>query len=169
MLNITIREQEIFPERNAPESDAYIAYREAVKALIENDKGEFAFTFSPIFNNGKGGYSLPGGGIEEGESPEDALIREIKEEVGCDIEDISLLGIGNEFSLSEDNEQMLQKTFYFTAKVKGEVGKTSLTESEKGRGISIKWLSKDEAKKEFESSPPSIAKVRALAMLAEIK
>jgi 8-oxo-dGTP pyrophosphatase MutT (NUDIX family) len=169
VINITIREQELFPLRNAPKSDKYFAYREAVKALINNDSGEFAFTFSPEFNGRKGGYSLPGGGIEEGESTEEALIREMKEEVGCKIQDITHIGTGNEFSLSEDNEQMLQKTFYFLAKVKGEVGGVSMTNSEKERGLSIKWLSKEKAKKEFESSSPSIAKIRALALLAEIK
>jgi ADP-ribose pyrophosphatase YjhB (NUDIX family) len=169
MIDITIREQEIFPERNAPKSDDYIAYREAVKALVLNSEGEFAFTFSPEFNGRNGGYSLPGGGIETGESQEEALIREMREGVGCDIQDISVLGTGKEFSLSEDSEQMLQKTFYFSARVKGAVGEVSLTASEKERGLTIKWLSLATAKREFESTPPSIARVRALALLAEIK
>lgn len=32
-----------------------------------------------------GYYELPGGKIEEGETPEQACVREIKEELGCDI------------------------------------------------------------------------------------
>ncbi len=37
------------------------------------------------FKNGDEYFVLPGGGIEKGESPEDALIREIKEETSLEI------------------------------------------------------------------------------------
>jgi len=39
------------------------------------------------------GYALPGGFVDYGESVEDALIREMKEEVNLDIEIVKLLGI----------------------------------------------------------------------------
>ena len=41
----------------------------------------------------KGGWEFPGGKIEEGESPEEALIREIKEELELNIEVNQLLEI----------------------------------------------------------------------------
>ncbi len=34
----------------------------------------------------RGMFELPGGKIEPGEEPEDALVREIREELGCDLE-----------------------------------------------------------------------------------
>lgn len=36
-------------------------------------------------------YAIPGGGIEDGESPEDAAIREIKEELGFEVSNLKLL------------------------------------------------------------------------------
>ena len=54
-------------------------------------------------SNGGGVYSdcwqIPGGGIEEGESKEQALIREIKEEVGIDVTQYAL-----EFVIDEDRD-----------------------------------------------------------------
>ncbi|WP_394188165.1 NUDIX domain-containing protein [Paenisporosarcina quisquiliarum] len=59
-------------------------------------------------------YVIPGGGIEEGETPEDAAIREVKEELGIDIEIEKLLT-----TLTFNNK--LQ--YYFRANyIKGEFG-----------------------------------------------
>ena len=38
-------------------------------------------------------FSIPGGGIEKGESPEEAAKREIKEELGVDVKLIDKLGV----------------------------------------------------------------------------
>ena len=59
-------------------------------------------------------YVFPGGGIEEGETPEEAAVREVKEELGIDIEIVKLLT-----TLTFNNK--LQ--YYFHAKyIKGEFG-----------------------------------------------
>ncbi len=41
----------------------------------------------------KGGWTLPGGGLEPGEHPEVAVVREVLEETGFDVEIIELLGV----------------------------------------------------------------------------
>jgi 8-oxo-dGTP diphosphatase len=56
-----------------------------VSAIIKNDAGEILFIRrSESSKYGKGLLQLPGGRLEFGEQPIDALKREIKEELGCE-------------------------------------------------------------------------------------
>ena len=50
---------------------------------------------------GKGKWSIPGGLVELGESPELAVIREVKEETGIEVEDPLLVDVVNNVSLDE--------------------------------------------------------------------
>lgn len=54
----------------------------AVDGIIENDKNEILL----VKSRDKGIYTIPGGQVEIGENLIDALIREIKEETGIDVE-----------------------------------------------------------------------------------
>jgi len=54
------------------------------------------------FKNGREYYVLPGGAIEKDESPENAAIREIKEETNLDIELGPLLSKSNEIVNGEE-------------------------------------------------------------------
>jgi hypothetical protein len=53
-----------------------IYHREAVRAVVLKDK------MLLMIHTNKGDYKFPGGGIEEDESHEEALMRELKEESG---------------------------------------------------------------------------------------
>jgi nucleoside triphosphatase len=61
-----------------------------VGALIENGEGKVLLCDS---HKWPGIYTVPGGHVELGETCEDALIRECKEEVGLDVTVIELLSI----------------------------------------------------------------------------
>ncbi len=52
-------------------------------ALIVNDAGGILLTQRGPTQAMAGFWEFPGGKLEEGESPTDALLREIKEELGC--------------------------------------------------------------------------------------
>ena len=54
-----------------------------VAAIIR--KGDKIFATQRGYGDFKDGWEFPGGKVEPGENPEDAIIREIKEELGADI------------------------------------------------------------------------------------
>ena len=60
--------------------------RVASGALIFNEKEEFIIV-EPSY---KSDWEIPGGGIEKNESPQEALIREIKEELGVDLDALGI-------------------------------------------------------------------------------
>jgi 8-oxo-dGTP diphosphatase len=63
--------------------------KEIAAIILENDKGEFLL----YLRDNKPGIPFPdhwdliGGHVEEGETPEEALIREVKEEIDIELED----------------------------------------------------------------------------------
>ena len=56
-------------------------FRKSARAVLLNDKNEVCLQHVTKWNY----YKLPGGGVEIGETVEEALKREMKEEVGCDL------------------------------------------------------------------------------------
>ena len=61
-----------------------------VSAVIEND-GQYLLVDERV--QGRAVLNQPGGHIEGGESPEEAIIREVLEETGCDVSCGELIGV----------------------------------------------------------------------------
>lgn len=77
-------------------------------------------------------WEFPGGKIEKGESPQESLIREINEEMECDVK----VGKQVEHTVYEYDFGIVHLTTYYCELIEG---KPVLTEH-----ISIKWLSPSE-------------------------
>ncbi len=73
-----------------------------VGALIVNNDGKvFLAKRGRETRNESGRWEFPGGGVEFGDTIEDTIIREMKEEYGIDIEVLELLGVNNHIILDE--------------------------------------------------------------------
>jgi 8-oxo-dGTP diphosphatase len=62
-----------------------------VAAAIVNPMGEILLSRRPEGKPMAGMWEFPGGKLEEGESPEEALVRELREEIGIDVEAKALI------------------------------------------------------------------------------
>ena len=59
-------------------------------AIVKNEQGQFLITRRQKGQHLAGKWEFPGGKVEDNESLEDAMIRELKEEVGLTVLDYSL-------------------------------------------------------------------------------
>lgn len=89
-----------------------------------------------IYLQAKDIYKLPGGGINESESGEEAFLREIMEETGYRAEIISNPGYIEEHKVKND---FLQRSYCYIAEVKNDSGKTDLTAKEKDNQLKYFW------------------------------
>lgn len=83
--------------------------------------------------NSKRKWSLPGGSLENGETIEDCLKREMREETGLDVKIIKLLYVNDFF---RNNTYVLHITF-LVEKIGGSLGKTTDIDTEEIRNVKM--------------------------------
>jgi ADP-ribose pyrophosphatase YjhB (NUDIX family) len=111
-----------------PRAEKGLRTRIGVGALIWDGKGKVLL----IRHHPRTGWDpekwfTPGGVIEEGELPEEALRREIKEEVSLEVEILSLSRVNNEVLVYQDLEA---STYFFQFEVRAKAGTPTPHEGE---------------------------------------
>ncbi len=141
--------------------------RRTARAIVIDKDGFYAVMFAANF----GLHSLPGGGMEGDESPEDALRREVLEETGCSCEQIEPLGIITENRFHADYTAV---SYYFVVKCTNERNAPQLTQPELDAGTVLKWCSFDElihliGDTEHNTNQRKFLQARDMAALEEYK
>ena len=118
--------------------------RPTVRAIIQVDD-----KLAMVHNEKYDYYAFPGGGIEEGENFHQALIREVKEEVGLIVipETIEEFGSALRLNSSHRFEKTIfeQENFYYKCKVYDAISEQMLDEEEAEEGFSLVFVSPEEA------------------------
>ncbi len=141
------------------------APRLTARAIVKTPDDRYALMYSGKWNI----YTLPGGGVEDGENVLTALRREILEETGCVCTGVEELGIVAENRFSLDYTQI---NYYYVVTVAGPSGANYLTQAEKENRTSVQWLSFDEMKRlitgqTFERVQGKYLQARDIAALGE--
>ena len=123
-------------------------FRKGVSALIINSDQEFLIVNLESFEARF--FAIPGGGLDEGETLEEAVYREIKEELGITRESLELVGVSQEplqvrfrtkklirDGIEYEGSERYFLGFRFT-------GNTSEITPQKGEVRSYKWSSFEE-------------------------
>jgi len=114
--------------------------KKTVRAIIiENDK--LLVFFRRKLKDGKHitYYAIPGGHVEENETNEETVIRELKEEMNLDIEIVKYLG---------ELEAYNQIEYYYHAKIVGgelQFGGEELERNSEDNYYEVRWISLEEA------------------------
>lgn len=116
--------------------------RKAARALLINEDGLVSIQYLSALNY----YKLPGGGVENGESLEEALLREIQEEVGCSCTILDEVGAVIEY---RNQEKLIHISYCYLAKVVGPIGEPSFEQGEIDLGHTALWVTPEDAKEKM--------------------
>jgi 8-oxo-dGTP diphosphatase len=112
--------------------------RKAARVILFDEKNNVALAHVTKQKR----YKIPGGGVDENESLENAAKREAKEESGCSIKIIQELGKSIE---KRGLHNFSQESICYFAKVIGQKAEPEFTSKEKEEGFEVLWVSIEKA------------------------
>jgi len=135
-------EKDIFPKREYEE----VVFEDRVtgKGIVFNNEQKIALVGTTVHYI----YTLPGGGVDDGEKVEDGIIREVKEETGYDTKIVKMIGTIDDYR-NRDKKHCISHCA--VAKISGEQEEQVLTDSEKENGLHVKWFTTEDALELLES------------------
>jgi 8-oxo-dGTP pyrophosphatase MutT (NUDIX family) len=105
------------PEFGNAVSGAVYVLRPGGYAVLFSAAGEVAVVSTPL------GLALPGGGQDDGETPEGAAVREVEEECGLRIALGAQIGVADELVFAaEEQTHFCKRCTFFLAEVVGRLG-----------------------------------------------
>jgi ADP-ribose pyrophosphatase YjhB (NUDIX family) len=110
-----------FNDPNAPKANNLVP---SVTAIVQDDRGHLLM----VHKTDNDLWAVPGGGMDVGEYMHQAVVREVKEETGIDVEVTGIVGIytnPNHVMAYDDGEVRQQCSICFTTRMLGGEIKTS--------------------------------------------
>ncbi|MEK7583414.1 MAG: NUDIX domain-containing protein [Patescibacteria group bacterium] len=145
-----IKQSDIFPE--LPDMEVEKGQRggtrKAARAVLFDSDGNVGL----LHVANKHYYKLPGGGIDGNEEVIEALKRECREEIGCEIE---VFGEVGEITEHRNKIDLVQTSYCYLANVVGPKGEPHLEEDEREAGFTEMWVGIDEAIELVRNSEPT--------------
>jgi 8-oxo-dGTP diphosphatase len=118
-------------------------HRTAVRAVIRRGQDLLM-----VFSSAVGDYKFPGGGVDVGESHEQALARELREECGASLLSVDgELGAVIEYNLAKEKEfdTFKMTSHYYFCQAGDDFGAQKLDDYERDLGFKPVWVNIDEA------------------------
>lgn len=142
---------EISPMGNVAETPAIV--RHSARGIMMRN-GKIAMIHSGKYHY----FKFPGGGMEAGESPIDALIRETMEEAGLTVlpESILAYGLVHRVSPSREGGRFVQDNYYYLCQAEEQTAPQCLDPYEAEEAFALRWLTLREAlqiNRQVENSP----------------
>ncbi|WP_328411947.1 NUDIX hydrolase [Nocardia sp. NBC_00403] len=122
---------------NDPEAPEANSLKVAVSAFVQDADGRILM----IHRTDNDKYSIPGGGMEVGETVADAVVREVAEETGIQVHPVGIVGIFSDprhVIAYDDGEVRQEFSICFAAEP---IGGTPSTSSE---SKAVQWVSPEE-------------------------
>lgn len=121
------------------------SYRPSVRGIIISNDNLISLIYSQKYHF----YKLPGGGIEEGESHLETLIREVDEETGLTVIPDSVQEFGEALRIQKSSTLkdtiFVQQNFYYICQTTGQIHPQHLDQDEQEADFILKTVSLDEA------------------------